>query len=281
MADRKNKFLLKRSNVAGKVPSAGDLLLGEMALNTADVILYTSGTTANSILPIGWDRIHRTGDTMTGTLFAPSLSATTMSATTYYGDGSNLTGIPDIYTTAATFNYNTLELVDNDGTLITAEITNLTGVTFDGLAPGDSRLKHWIEIYETGNVLVTNIPSASTPVKVNTTSKIGGLRGFSASTSNRVGYTATTTGQTFVITGTLSAEAASGSQIFQFMLYKNGVTEVTATIIETELTSSRRAVAITGTIGLTQGDYLELWTQNNTSNKNLEVYDFNLTISQI
>jgi len=66
MAERKNTFLLKRSNVPGKVPSPGDLKLGEVALNTADAILYASGTTANSILPIGWDRISRTGDTVTG-----------------------------------------------------------------------------------------------------------------------------------------------------------------------------------------------------------------------
>ena len=80
MANRKNTFLIKRSNVAGKIPAAGDLQLGELALNTADNILYASGTTANSILPIGWDRVARTGDTMTGSLFAPSISATTMSA---------------------------------------------------------------------------------------------------------------------------------------------------------------------------------------------------------
>jgi hypothetical protein len=41
-------------------------------LNTSDAILYTSGT-SNSILPIGWDRISRTGDTMTGTLYTPNL----------------------------------------------------------------------------------------------------------------------------------------------------------------------------------------------------------------
>ena len=131
MANRKNTFLLKRSNIAGKIPSAGDLQLGELALNIADNILYASGTTANSILPIGWDRVARTGDTMTGTLFTPYLSATTisattylnlppttfsggtvtgptnftngltantMSATTYYGDGSNLTGISAVAT---------------------------------------------------------------------------------------------------------------------------------------------------------------------------------------
>jgi len=77
MATRKNTFLLKRSNVAGNIPTAGQIQLGELALNTADVKLYASGTTTNSILPIGWDRISRTGDTMTGTLYAPTISATT------------------------------------------------------------------------------------------------------------------------------------------------------------------------------------------------------------
>lgn len=93
MANRKNTFLIKRSNTQGKVPSAGDLLLGELALNTADVILYASGTTANSILPIGWDRVARTGDTMTGTLYGTSFSANTISATTFHGNGDNITGL--------------------------------------------------------------------------------------------------------------------------------------------------------------------------------------------
>lgn len=94
MATRQYKPLFKRSNVAGKVPTAGDLLLGEVALNTADVKMYASGTTANEILQIGWDRINRTGDTMTGTLYAPSVSATTISGGTFYGDGSGLTNLP-------------------------------------------------------------------------------------------------------------------------------------------------------------------------------------------
>ena len=66
MAKRQTTFLIKRSNVPGKVPPASGLTSGELALNTADAILYTSGSTANQILPIGWDRIHRTGDTVTG-----------------------------------------------------------------------------------------------------------------------------------------------------------------------------------------------------------------------
>lgn len=77
MGNRQNTFLLKRSSVTGKKPTNGQILLGELAINTADVILYASGTTSNSILPIGWDRISRTGDTMTGTLITPTISATT------------------------------------------------------------------------------------------------------------------------------------------------------------------------------------------------------------
>ena len=74
MANRKIKVLLKGSGVPGKKPIAGDLDIKELAINFADVILYASGTTSNSILPIGWDRISRTGDTMTGLLKLPSLS---------------------------------------------------------------------------------------------------------------------------------------------------------------------------------------------------------------
>jgi hypothetical protein len=89
MSIRENTFLLKRSNVPGKVPFAGDVKLGEIALNTADVKLYASGTTENDIVQIGWDRINRTGDTVTGDFIFNG----DFSATTYYGDGSNLIGV--------------------------------------------------------------------------------------------------------------------------------------------------------------------------------------------
>jgi len=84
MANRQTTFLLKRSNVPGKIPSSSGLTLGELALNTADAILYTSGTTANSILPIGWDRIHRTGDTVTGDfVFNGNIDVTSISPIDY------------------------------------------------------------------------------------------------------------------------------------------------------------------------------------------------------
>jgi|688.fasta_scaffold256293_2 hypothetical protein len=70
MANRQTTFLLKRSNVPGKIPSSSGLTLGELALNTADAKLYTlftSGTTgATEVREIGWNRISRTGDTVNG-----------------------------------------------------------------------------------------------------------------------------------------------------------------------------------------------------------------------
>ena len=115
MAKRQTTFLLNRSNVPGKIPPISGLTSGELALNTADAIVYTSGSTSGTILPIGWDRVARTGDTMTGTLFTPYLSATTISATTYFN-------LPtDIRVTGGTFN-------DTTGV---ATFTNNTGGTFN------------------------------------------------------------------------------------------------------------------------------------------------------
>ena len=91
MANRNNTFLIKRSNVPGKIPTIGQMLLGEISLNTADAIIYTSGTTQNSILPIGWDRVYKTGDTMSGPLYSPTISATTIRTSGAYLNNNGIT----------------------------------------------------------------------------------------------------------------------------------------------------------------------------------------------
>jgi hypothetical protein len=91
MAKRESTVLLKRSNVPGKVPTT--LQLGELALNIADVKLYASGTTENDIVQIGWDKISRTGDTVTGNfVINGNLNATSFSATTYQNLPFNVNG---------------------------------------------------------------------------------------------------------------------------------------------------------------------------------------------
>jgi hypothetical protein len=92
MANRQTTFLIKRSNVPGKVPPSSGLTSGELALNTADAILYTSGSTENQILPIGWDRIHRTGDTVTGNfVFNGNIDVTSISPVDYINFNTNPT----------------------------------------------------------------------------------------------------------------------------------------------------------------------------------------------
>ena len=168
MAQRDTTFLLKRSNVVGKVPSAGSLLLGEIALNTADAILYTSGTTANTILPIGWDRVARTGDTMTGGLYAPNISAQTISATTYLNLPNNVSGLylplsggtvfgNTIFTSGLTANtLNVLGLTQTSG------ITSTGGITFKQVTINSvytaTTSDYMIDV--TGGTFTVTLPSA-------------------------------------------------------------------------------------------------------------------------
>ena len=104
--------------------SPTDLYVGEFFLNAVDdtmwvrtlngIIPLTSGTTSIDISTY----VNKTGDTMTGELVLPTMSATTgiyspyiysdvFSGGTYYGDGSNLTNIPYTTFTGGTVNGDT------------------------------------------------------------------------------------------------------------------------------------------------------------------------------
>jgi hypothetical protein len=95
MANRNNTFILKRSNVVGKIPPLSGLTLGELALNTADAklyTLYTGGLTgATEVREIGWNRLSISGGTLYGQ--------------TYYSFGSGWTQNQTVdYISAATGN---------------------------------------------------------------------------------------------------------------------------------------------------------------------------------
>lgn len=161
MATRKNTVILKRSSVPGKIPSAGDLLLGELALNTADVIAYASGTTSNSILPIGWDRIARTGDTVTGNFYINGfVSATTISATTYYGDGANLTNVA--HSATSVFSSATA------GQTFVSPTTAASTMSFSGVN---------IDILTDNTNKILTFSGATAAGEVNTASNVGGANG--------------------------------------------------------------------------------------------------------
>ena len=128
MANRKNTFLLKRSNVVNKTPSLGDIQLGEVALNTADAKLYSSYTGgltgATEIRQIGWDRLSTiSGGTVSGDVTFNDITVNTISATTYL----NLPTSTDTFVTGGTYNSGTLTLDRNDGNSVV-----VTGFTSGG-----------------------------------------------------------------------------------------------------------------------------------------------------
>lgn len=79
-----NKILLKRSSVAGSIPTTASLDVGEVALNTFDgkLFLRRSGSLGNDILPLVTIGIQNTGSiqgNFTGSLFGTASFATTAS----------------------------------------------------------------------------------------------------------------------------------------------------------------------------------------------------------
>jgi hypothetical protein len=292
MADRNTTFILKRSNVPGKVPTNAQLKLGEMALNTADVKAYagyTGGFTgATEVRQIGWDRVSISGDTLLGKLeynqdFSPFTGNEIPSAQWVLDQIG--TGATDVYVTGMTWNStgNTLTLERNDGFTITENIniTNIDGdITISGKTIGDSSFKNWSQWYINGSTTATTTP-VSTPVKVGINPPVVWSNnskgfGFSAGTLTFTGDSL----QEFHITMSMTAEATANNQLYSIWVEKNGVQQDNL-IIENEFTTKRQGIPLSGIIELDVNDYVDVYVQNNTANKNLLISYINLSIVQI
>ena len=85
-----SSILLKRSGVAGSVPTTTSLKVGEIALNTYDgkAFLHKSGSTDEVV------EIVVAGANVTGSIsLSGAVSASVVSASTFVGNGSQLTGV--------------------------------------------------------------------------------------------------------------------------------------------------------------------------------------------
>jgi hypothetical protein len=292
MADRNTTFILKRSNVPGKVPTNGQLKLGEMALNTADVKAYagyTGGFTgATEVRQIGWDRVSISGDTLLGKLeynqdFSPFTGNEIPSAQWVLDQIG--TGATDVYVTGMTWNStgNTLTLERNDGFTITENIniTNIDGeLTISGKTVGDSSFKNWSQWYINGSTTATTTP-VSTPVKVGINPPVlwsDNSKGFDFSAG-----TLTFTGdslQEFHITMSMTAQATANNQLYEIWVEKNGVQQPNL-VIENQFGTQRQSVGLSGILELDVNDSVDIYIQNNTANKNIIINYINFSIVQI
>jgi|LakMenEpi03Aug12_release.lakeMendotaPanAssembly.Ray.scaffolds.fasta_scaffold30031_4 hypothetical protein len=86
--------------------------------------IFTGNTSANCITDLYISNLHGCSPI---TVWDPINSLSSISATTYYGDGSNLTGIPDYYVTGSTYSNGTLTLNRQNGSVSVSGF--LTGTT--------------------------------------------------------------------------------------------------------------------------------------------------------
>lgn len=125
----------------------------------------------------------------------------------------------------------------------------------------------------------TIIPSSNTPVKVAGTTTATELTRFTSPVSNRLVYDGTKT-RTFIVTAAISVSGISGSHVYSFYIFKNGA-EITASRQRTKVSSTVgdvQIVTIVCTVTLSPGDYVELWTENNSSAGDLNVQNMTLSI---
>ena len=94
-----SSILLKRSGVAGSIPTTASLQVGELALNTYDgkAFLHKSGATDEVVEIIVAGATNNGSISLTG-----AVSASVISASLLIGDGSGITGVtasmrPDDY----------------------------------------------------------------------------------------------------------------------------------------------------------------------------------------
>ena len=96
--------------------------------------IFTGNTSANCITDLYISNLHGCSPI---TVWDPINSLSSISATTYYGDGSNLTGIPDYYVTGGTYSNGTLTLNRQNGSVtISGFLTGATGSGVDTFVTG-------------------------------------------------------------------------------------------------------------------------------------------------
>ena len=155
-----------------------------------------------------------TGGTIAGDLVLPSVSATTISATTYYGDGSNLSGLvtANDYTTGVTLNNDILYFNRTNGlsayTVDLSYFDNTSGVSYNTLAisghTGDTSIH-----YQLSAITLSNIGNSAH------THSISGVTGLQTSLDDKTdlilftGHTGNTNNPHNVTTSQISAATQS------------------------------------------------------------------------
>ena len=92
----------------------------------------------------------------TGTTIFDTISATTISGGTFYGDGSNLTGVSSVTVTGVSYNNNFITISNSNSTEYSTEITGFTGTTIFDTISATTYQNLPQDIYVTGGTIYTS-----------------------------------------------------------------------------------------------------------------------------
>lgn len=134
------------------------------------------------------------------------------------------------------------------------------------------------QYYMNGNATATVISATSTPVKVAGTTTSSAVTSKFTNTANRATYVGALN-RFFKATATASLTSGNGNQVGMYFA-KNGVvlpeSEIYAT---TSGTGSAENIVVQTLVSLMDGDYLEVFVENNTAANNITVTDLNVVIN--
>jgi len=122
-----NTILLKRSDVANSVPSTGNLVPGELALNFADGNLFFKNSSNNIVLLASTQTLDIAGNITGGNLITAGITSTAALSVTGNAGVGNLSTVGQVIATGNITGGN-LSGTNITGTLLTAAQNNITSV---------------------------------------------------------------------------------------------------------------------------------------------------------
>lgn len=127
----------------------------------------------------------------------------------------------------------------------------------------------------------TVITVAGTYVKMAGTTSLDTANGFSAVGNNRVVCDNLVTSN-YLINLSCAVQSTSNNHTLGMRLYKNGVADITSTMItRAETANAPCSINLNQIISLATNDYVEIWLTNITTNNNLTAINATLSVIEI
>ncbi len=231
------------------------------ASNTGTAFTFTG--TSDVISIVGGKIVADSGESGIDVSGDPTVSSGVLQSVSFSGNGTYVVG----YTTGTYSGYS----FTSDWHVISSGILQET----DGNAVGDINLSANVGSGYRTTFSGTGIGSRTKLVGVSTSNN---LFRFTKSGDNRIVYDGKRT-RNFSISAALSFQGDNSSNIFIFYIAKNGVVvEDTKVYREVGANYDVGALAIVGSMTLSQGDYIEVWAERFSGSGDLLLVSLNLVI---